>query len=143
MSTIKSFETFVSGINKSGEIKPTEEPIKELQEGEESTGITNPDNEAEESIPVSQLLETCYDKVVKEAAEWESDAHDEHTVQTYMAENAGLVASLAARSLAEMKSDMKTEAYEACLNKMSESYSKKINEMKEMKDATDMEDIEL
>ena len=42
----------------------------------------------------------------------------------------------------EVKTAEETEAYEACLNKMSEAFAKKINEIKEMKDAVDAEDVE-
>jgi len=40
-----------------------------------------------------------------------------------------------------MKKDMASEAYEACLNKMTEAFTKKINESKEATAATDAEDI--
>jgi hypothetical protein len=40
-----------------------------------------------------------------------------------------------------MKKDMASEAYEACLNKMTEAFTKKINESKEATAATDADDI--
>ena len=89
----------------------------------------------EESIPVSEMLENCYANVKEEAGVWESDAHDDHTIETYMVENAALVASLAANTLKEMKNESSSEAYEACLNQMVESYTKKMSEMKESSNA--------
>ena len=93
---------------------------------------------------VSEMLETCYSKVKEEAKVWESDAHDDHTIETYMIENAALVASLSANTLKEMKEESASEAYEACLNQMVEAYTKKINEMKESSHmpGADEEDVE-
>ena len=89
----------------------------------------------EESIPVSEMLENCYASVQEEAGVWESDAHDDHTIETYMVENAALVATLAANTLKEMKNESTSEAYEACLNQMVEAYTKKMSEMKESSNA--------
>jgi hypothetical protein len=68
--------------------------------------------------------------VTKEAKAWESDAHDEHTIESYMCENAALVAGLAAKSLKECKEEFGLEAYEAALNMISEAFDKKIQEVK-------------
>jgi hypothetical protein len=159
MASIKKFEDFVSEMDRSEEIeanvvskgtpdvKSEEEAEEEAEEvqgvteaGEASLG-TN-DGAKEIVKPVSEMLKECYEAMIAEAKVWEEDAHDEHTVETYMAENAALVAGLAANTLKEMKAEMETEAYEACLNKMTEAYAKKINEIKEMKDAVDAEDVE-
>lgn len=159
MGRIKRFEDFVSEMDRAEEIESevvakgtpdvkdeeeTEEEAEEVQAvaeaGEANLGT---DDGAKEIVkPVSEMLKECYESLKAEAKVWEEDAHDEHTVETYMAENAALVAGLAANALKEMKADMETEAYEACLNKMSESFTKKINEIKEMKDAVDAEDVE-
>lgn len=159
MASIKKFEDFVSEIDRAEEIEDvvstegtpevktaeeTEEEAEEVQ-GVDEAGEANlgTDDSAKEVVkPVSEMLKDCYEAMIAEAKVWEEDAHDEHTVETYMAENASLVAGLACTTLKEMKADMETEAYEACLNKMSEAFSKKINEVKEMKDAVDAEDVE-
>jgi hypothetical protein len=159
MASIKKFEDFVSEMDRAEEIEDvvstegtpevktaeeTEEEAEKVQ-GVDEGGEANlgTDDSAKEVVkPVSEMLKECYEAIIAEAKVWEEDAHDEHTVETYMAENASLVAGLAATTLKEMKADMETEAYEACLNKMSESFSKKINEIKEMKDAVDAEDVE-
>ena len=88
------------------------------------------------------MLQEVYESCKNEAKEWEEDAHDSHTVESYMAENAALVAALAAGALKEMKEDYSTEAYEAACNSMIESYTKKINEMKESESADDATDVE-
>lgn len=159
MASIKKFEDFVSEMDRAEEIEDvvstegtpevktaeeTEEEAEEVQ-GVDEAGEANlgTDDSAKEVVkPVSEMLKECYEAIIAEAKVWEEDAHDEHTVETYMAENASLVAGLAANTLKEMKADMETEAYEACLNKMSEAFAKKINEIKEMKDAVDAEDVE-
>lgn len=159
MASIKKFEDFVSEMDRAEEIEDvvstegtpevktaeeTEEEAEEVQ-GVDEAGEANlgtDDSAKEVAKPVSEMLKECYEAIIAEAKVWEEDAHDEHTVETYMAENASLVAGLAANTLKEMKADMETEAYEACLNKMSEAFAKKINEIKEMKDAVDAEDVE-
>lgn len=173
MSKIKSFEKFVSEMDRSDEIEkeleilaePQEndeedaekvqghgeseegeedqEHDEELEESEDVTPLPNVDKKPSDKIPVYGMLEKCYEALDEEAKEWAEDAHDEHTIESYMAENAALVASMAVESLTRLKGDMETEAYEACLNKMSEAYTKKINECKENNTASDAEDIEV
>lgn len=159
MASIKKFEEFVSEMDRAEEIeanvvaKGTPE-VKSKEEAEEEAEEVQGLDEAGEAIigddakkikeetkPVADLLKECYEAVIKEAKAWEEDAHDEHTVETYMAENASLVAGMAANCVKEMKENMESEAYEACLNKMSEAFTKKINESKEATAATDADDI--
>ena len=103
----------------------TEEAVEESEETEEVA------EEEEEVRLVSDMLKEVYESCKNEAKAWEDDAHDEHTVETYMKENAALVGALAAQSLKEMKEEYSVEAYEAACNEMIEAYSKKVNEMKE------------
>jgi len=162
MANIKKFEDFVSEMDRAKEIEgdivdmgtpdvkseeEAEEEAEEVQGMHESDDVVSGEVDGAVPLkqigkPVSEMLEACYEAALNEAKTWAEDAHDDHTVETYMAENASLVAGLAVSALSEMKGDMETEAYEACLNKMSESYAKKINEYKEMKNATDAEDVE-
>jgi hypothetical protein len=159
MASIKRFEEFVSEMDRAEEIetdvvakgtpevKTEEETEKEAEEvqglDEAGEAIIGDDAKKikEETKPVADMLKSCYEAVIAEAKAWEEDAHDEHTVETYMAENASLVAGMAANCVKEMKEDMASEAYEACLNKMSEAFTKKINESKEATTATDADDI--
>jgi hypothetical protein len=160
MASIKSFETFISEMDRTEEIetklKTVAEPenkdvteveadaeeVQEVQEAEDKvTPIQGKGDGINPTIPVSEMLEKCYEAAMSEAKAWDEDAHDDHTVETYMAENAALVAKMAVNTLTELQGDMKTEAFEACLNKMTEAYCKKINECKETKDAIDAEDI--
>jgi hypothetical protein len=159
MASIKKFEEFVSEMDRAEEIesdvvakgtpdvKSEEEAEEEAEkvQGISEAGEATISNDAskikEETKPVADLLKECYEAVIKEAKTWEDDAHDEHTIETYMAENASLVAGMAANCVKEMKESMESEAYEACLNKMSEAFTKKINESKEATAATDADDI--
>jgi len=113
-----------------------EEETEEVAEAEETEEVAEEETEEvaeeeEEVRLVSDMLKEVYESCKNEAKAWEDDAHDEHTVETYMKENAALVGALAAQSLKEMKEDYSVEAYEAACNEMIESYSKKVNEMKE------------
>lgn len=163
MAKVKTFEDFVSEMDRAEEIQQdviaTGEPEeKTKEEAEAEAEIAQAGDELAEAndvtpiqakgdgtnpiIPVSEMLEKCYERAIEEAKEWAEDAHDDHTVETYMAENAALVAKMGVTALSRLKEEMSTEAFEACLNKMAESYTKKINESKEVKAAEDAEDIE-
>lgn len=161
MAKLKSFEQYVSEMDRSEEIEkdtvdmgvPDNKDIEEVEDDAEEVqaneseemDLDGEDADSEENnVPVSEMLESCYSKVKEEAKVWESDAYDDHTVETYMIENAALVASLAANALSEMKEDMSGEAYDACLNQMVEAYTKKCNEYKESYGTPDAEaeDIE-
>lgn len=143
MAKLKSFEQYVAEMDRSEEIedgivqagepegKDVEEVEDEADEVQANESSLNEEETEEESIPVSEMLENCFAQVKEEAKVWESDAHDDHTIEKYMVENAALVASLASTTLSEMKEDMDGEAYEACLNQMVEAYTKKCNEYKE------------
>ena len=108
---------------------------EEISEAEEAEEVKSEEveevEEEEEAQAVSDMLSEVYEACKNEAKAWADDAHDEHTVETYMKENAALVGALAAKSLKEMKEDYSVEAYEAACNEMIEAYSKKVNEMKE------------
>ena len=67
----------------------------------------------------------------EEAAAWANDEHDEHTIETYMTENAELIGGFAANTLKEMKEDYALEAYEAACNQIKEAFCKKVDECKE------------
>jgi hypothetical protein len=120
---------------------------KELElEGEgdaEGDEISESEEVEEDAKTVAEMLTEIYESSCRnEAKAYEGDAHDEHTVETYMKENAALVGALAAKALKEMKDEYTTEAYEAACNKMIESYSKKVNELKEMDHTANAEDVE-
>jgi hypothetical protein len=142
----KSFDQFVAEMDRSEEVEkevvdlgtPDKKDIEETEaeadkvqtnEAEEkSEGEETKEEEVEEMV--SEILEKCYEKVVKEAKAWETDAHDDHTIETYMSENAALVAGLAAKAIKECKEEFGIEAYEAALNMVKEAFSKKIEEIK-------------
>jgi len=80
---------------------------------------------------VADMMKEMFEACKNEAKTYEEDMHDEHTIESYMNENAALAAALAAQALKEMKEDMTLEMYEAACEGLKESYSKKIDEMKE------------
>ena len=89
------------------------------------------DGDSVEVVAVAEMLKEAYKACKNEAKVWEEDMHDEHTIESYLKENAALVAMMAVNTLKEMKEDMTLEMYEATCNELKESYAKKIDEMKE------------
>ena len=85
----------------------------------------------DDKYKVADKLNECYKEIVGEAKEWAKDVHDEHTEESYMKENAALVATLAAKALKESK-EHTPEQFEASINVMKEAFSKKLNEVLEM-----------
>lgn len=138
----KSFDQFISEMDRAEEIEkevvdlgnPEEHDEEEAEKVQANESEEKPESteKAEEIVEkaVSEILTECYEKVTNEAKAWESDAHDDHTIESYMCENAALVAGLAAKSLKECKEEFGLEAYEAALNMMSEAFDKKIQEIK-------------
>jgi hypothetical protein len=132
----KSYEQFLSEMDRSEEIEKDTVDMGKPEEHEEEEAETVQANESEDTNTeeveemVSEILEKCYEKVVKEAKKWESDAHDDHTIESYMCENAALVAGLAAKSLKVCKEQFGIEAYESALNMISEAFVNKIEEVK-------------
>ena len=170
MSKLKSFDQFLSERDRADDIqqdvidmstpdtKGAEETEKEaeevqgngnaeeakpIEESEEEAEVEEAEEEAEEEAKqVSEMLQEVYEACKNEAKVYEDDAHDDHTVESYMIENAALIAALAAKSLTEMKEGYSTEAYEAACNGMIESYTKKMNEMKETESSEDAGAVE-
>jgi hypothetical protein len=121
-----------------------DEVVEEAEEVEEDRAeeIEKEIKDKGEPKMLADILTELYEGACKnEAKAYEEDAHDEHTVESYMKENAALVAGLMAKTLREMKDDYAIEAYEAACNEMIEAYSKKIGEMKETDSAADASDV--
>lgn len=85
----------------------------------------------DDKYKVADKLNECYKEIVEEAKEWAKDVHDEHTEESYMKENAALVATLAADALKQSK-EHTPEQFEASINAMKDAFSKKLNEVLEM-----------
>lgn len=144
----KSFDQFVSEMDRSEEIEkdvqdvsePEQKDVEDTEveadkvqtnEAEEVPAEEVPTEETKEEVEeVSKQLEKCYESVVAEAKTWETDAHDDHTIESYMCENVALVAGLAAKACKECKEEYGEEAYEAALNMIKEAFSNKIEEIK-------------
>ena len=111
-----------------------DESDDEESDDEESDDEESDDDDILESC--SEQLKKCYEGVIKEACAYDGDDYPDHTLESYLKENAALVAALTAESMeqahAEIKDDdMTIETYEAMLNTVKESYNKKIEELKE------------
>lgn len=113
---------------------------KEVSEAEEKEEVEEESSEEEDAEkkskdepkkPVCEILKECYGMMKEEAAAWANDEHDEHTIETYMTENAALIGGFAANTLKEMKEDYALEAYEAACNQIKEAFCKKVDECKE------------
>ena len=111
------------------EVSEAEEK-EELEESSEEEDAEKKSKD-EPKRPVSEILKECYGMMKEEAAAWENDEHDEHTIETYMTENAALIGGFAANTLKEMKEDYALEAYEAACNQIKEAFCKKVDECKE------------
>lgn len=124
-------------------VEETKEDDEEFHESTETEEVVEDTAKAQaQKAMVANLLSEAYESCKSEAKAYEDDAHDEHTIESYMKENAALIAALAAGSLKEMKEDYAVEAYESACNEMVEAYTKKMNEMKESFSAGDAEDSE-
>jgi hypothetical protein len=139
MKTLKSFNEFVlenaaalnedePKVQQQSEVKPEEE--KE-EAAENPTDSIKEEPKEEEKKSASDLLKECCEMMMSEAKVWEEDAHDEHTIESYMCEAASLMGNYCANTLKEMKEEYALEAYEAACNSMKESFCKKIDEAKD------------
>jgi membrane-associated HD superfamily phosphohydrolase len=108
------------------------------------SAVSESTNEAEETEEVakavSEMMTEAYESAVKEACEYDKDDYPDHTVESYLKENATLAATLVAQSAEDANAEihgegLTKEMYEACLNGIKEAYNKKIDELKEMYEA--------
>lgn len=124
--------------------KEVEKEIKDTPEDDKIGKEVNEEVEEDaddESVPapktVAEMLKEACAIMKDEAKVWEEDEYDEHTIETYMTENAALAGALIANSLKEMKEDYALEAYEAACNSLKEAFCKKVDEAKEANAAPD------
>lgn len=132
MKALKSFNQFVlenaAALNED-DVKVRQQADAKTEEKEEASVPPEVKEDMEESA--SELLERACEMMKAEAKVWEEDAHDEHTIETYMCEAAALMGNYCANSLKEMKEEYALEAYEAACNSMKESFCKKVDEAKD------------
>ena len=107
------------------------EEVEETEEAEETEEVAK---------AVSEMMTEAYESAVKEACEYDKDDYPDHTVESYLKENAALAATLVAQSAEDANAEihgegLTKEMYEACLNGIKEAYNKKIDELKEMYEA--------
>lgn len=111
----------------------SEEGEKESKEKEEKEEKDSEEGEAQKNV--EEMVKELYKRVKSEAKIWEDDMHDTHTIESYLKENAALVAMMAANTLKDCRDGITQEQYEAGCNGLKESYSKKIDEMMEAWDS--------
>ena len=124
------------------EVEDAEEVEAEEEDSEEAEEEAEEEDSEEVVLTVAEMMKEMYEACKSEAKVWEEDMHDDHTLESYMRENAALAASLSTEALKEMKEDMTIEMYEAMCEGLKESYSKKIDEMKEAYGAEGSADAE-
>lgn len=105
--------------------------VTESEEEDVEEDDMEADKEEVAKAMVADMMKEMFEACKEEAKAYEEDMHDEHTIESYMKENAALAAALATQALKEMREDMTLEMYEAACEGLKESYSKKIDEMKE------------
>lgn len=123
-------ETQVEDL-KAKEMEAEEEEIESEEEEEIESSEESDDDEV-----VSEMLKKCYESACKEAVAYEGDDYTEHTIESYLKENAALCASLGADALEKAhgqvrEGELTVEMYEASCNEMKEAFIKKIDEVKE------------
>lgn len=113
-----------------------EEETEEVESTEEVTEEEEDVADLEVNKTVSEMLKECYEKVVTEACTYESDDYPEHTVESYLKENAALCAGLAAEALElsheqVRETELTQEMYEAACDSIKEAFAKRMDECKE------------
>jgi len=119
-----------------------EEEVADAEDVEEAELEADPEQRSEdendaEVLIVSEMVAKVYKNVVMEACDYAGDDYDDHTLETYMKENAALVAGMAAQALEEAykeineADEMANETYEAMMNEMKEAYCNKIDQCRE------------
>ena len=119
-----------------------EESDDDDEESDEESDDDDEESEEEAQATVEEMVKELYERVKSEAKVWEEDMHDTHTVESYLKENAALMAMMAANAMKESRENITQEQYEAGCNGLKESYSKKIDEMLEAWDAEGEEVVE-
>jgi hypothetical protein len=116
---VLSFEEYSS--RNSTETTETEEVIDDVESAEEVEETEEAEEESAEEVVDDDDDDDDDD----------SDDDDEHTIESYLKENAALIGGVAAKALEEIKEADETytkEAYEATCNSLKESYAKKLDE---------------
>ena len=92
--------------------------------------------EAKTVATVEEMLSGGYAAVKEAACAYEKDDYQDHTLESYMKENAALVAALSVKAGEDGYKEVKEgeitkEMYEALCNEIKEAFVKKIDELKE------------
>ena len=98
----------------------------------EKKGVFDEDSTESEYKASDKLFELYESKIIEEAKEWADDSHDEHTVESYMKENATHIAHISVGALKQCGEDWDSSRKEAAMEGLIEAYTKKIREIQEM-----------
>ena len=71
---------------------------------------------------------------------WAEDVHDEHTIESYMKENATHIAHISVNAIKKCGGEWDDNRKEAALEGLIEAYTNKIREIQEMDGAMGIED---
>tara|TARA_Y100000385_G_scaffold291952_1_gene374525 strand:+ start:2153 stop:2701 length:549 start_codon:yes stop_codon:yes gene_type:complete len=141
---ILSFEDFSSNNATANATATTEKPTdtvdstelhddsKEVENTEDVEESQEETVSKEEPKTVAEMYESMKETVESEAKTYESDEYDEHTIESYIKENAAMNAKMLCSALESCKSideSYTKEAYEAACSEIKESYIKKVDEM--------------
>ena len=128
-------EEVIDDVESTEEVEETEdaeeESAEEVVDDDDDDDSDDDDGDDDISETVAEMMESVKEMMKSEAKAYESDDYDEHTVESYLKENAALIGGVAAKALEEMKEADETytkEAYEATCNSLKESYAKKLDE---------------
>ena len=105
----------------------TEEETEETEDVEEGDA-----GHHEEPKTVEEMYEELKTRTENEAKAYEGDAHDGHTIETYLKDAAAMNAKMVTEVLANCRGTNESytkEAYESSCNEMKEAYAKKIDEV--------------
>jgi uncharacterized protein len=98
----------------------------------EKEGVFNEDDVEHDYTASDKLFELYETKIIDEAKEWADDAHDEHTVESYMKENATHIAHISVGALKKCGEEWDDARKESAMEGLIEAYTKKIREIQEM-----------
>ena len=98
----------------------------------EKEGVFDEDDSQHDYKASDKLFELYESKIVDEAKEWADDAHDEHTIESYMKENAIHIAKISSDAMKQCGDQWDDDRMEAALEGLIESYTNKIREIQEM-----------
>ena len=97
----------------------------------EKEGVFDEDAVEKDYKASDKLFELYETKIIDEAKEWADDSHDEHTIESYMKENATHIAHISVGALKKCGEEWGDDRIESAMEGLIEAYTKKIREIQE------------